>query len=184
MVAPQPMENIVVQWDIETIFPYKDRLFIGSNNAVYIYNASNGAKPYMESTFVHASGCDPVVCADDLAYVTINNGSSCGGAVNLLDVIDIKNPSAPVRLESYNMTHPKGLGLTEKLLFLCDDGLKIYDRSNPKKLKQLSHITNIKANDVIALNEKLIILIGEDGLKQYDTSDPEHPIELSKIDLK
>jgi len=38
---PNKVTDKTLGWSIQTIFPYKDHLFIGSNSAVYIYDNSN-----------------------------------------------------------------------------------------------------------------------------------------------
>ncbi|MBK8698921.1 MAG: hypothetical protein IPN29_05030 [Saprospiraceae bacterium] len=179
--CPVPQQSVAVGWNIETIFPYKDNLFIGSQNGVFIYDASDAARPAFRSSFSHATGCDPVVCDDGMAFVTIHNGTTCGGIVNELDILDIANPTSPIVVQSYPMAYPLGLSLTEKHLYLCDDGFKIYDRTNPRNLKLLSHLNQIKVNDVIALGNELALIIGDDGFYQYNTLDPAHPVLLSKI---
>ena len=74
------------------------------------------------------------------------------------------------------------------MLYLCDDGLKIYDVTDKnavdKNLK--SHITGFDTFDVIPyeFNQKRIIMvIGKDGLFQFDVTDPTKPKELSKISV-
>ncbi|MBK7009479.1 MAG: hypothetical protein IPH36_13060 [Saprospiraceae bacterium] len=123
-------------------------------------------------------------CADDLAFVTIHNGTTCGGIRNQLDILDITNPSSPFVVQSYNMAYPQGLALTSKYLYLCDDGLKIYDRTTPTNLKLMKHISGIDVTDVIALGDELAILVGADGFYQYQTTNPSAPVLLSKIEVK
>lgn len=181
--CPVPQSDLSVGWNIETIFPYKDHLFIGSQTGVFIYDATDEARPQFKSNFSHATGCDPVVCDDDLAFVTIHGGTSCRGDINQLDILDIKNLAAPILLQSYPMKSPKGLALTSKYIYLCDDGLKIIDRNDPAKLKVLAHFQELKVTDAIVLGEKLLLLIGEGGFYQYDITDPLNPTELSKISI-
>ena len=60
--------------------------------------------------FNHARSCDPVVVDDTLAYITLRTGTNCGGNLNVLDVVNIKNINKPVTVMSYAMTNPHGLG--------------------------------------------------------------------------
>ncbi|MBK7221621.1 MAG: hypothetical protein IPH94_09910 [Saprospiraceae bacterium] len=182
--CPVAQQRVQAGWNIETIFPYKNNLYIGSQNGVFIFSASNPYRPTHLSTFSHVTGCDPVVCADDLAFVTIHNGTTCGGIRNQLDILDITNPSSPFVVQSYNMAYPQGLALTAKYLYLCDDGLKIYDRTTPTNLKLMKHISGIDVTDVIALGDELAILVGADGFYQYQTTNPSAPVLLSKIEVK
>ena len=175
------LDSTYVGWNIETIFPWKDRLFIGSQTGVFIFNNSNPQRPVLERQFDHATGCDPVVCDDENAYVTIHDGTTCNGSFNQLDIIDIKNlPDASLQ-KSYAMKRPMGLAVTNDYLYLCDDGLKIFDKSEPLDLKQKSHLKGIETYDVIALGNGQLLVIGKDGFYQFDASDPTNPKQLSHI---
>ena len=174
---------------IETIFPYKDKLFLGTTTGVQIWDNKNPLKPTYLSRLDHARACDPVVVENDIAYVTlrsINNFSRCGGAIsNQLDVIDVSNAASPVLLKTYSMENPYGLGIDNKKLFICEgtSGLKTFDASKPMDIKQLQHFKEMNAYDVIPLNNTLM-LIGKDGLYQYDYSNPNSLKLLSKISVK
>ena len=174
---------------IETIFPYKDKLFLGTTTGVQIWDNKNPMKPTYLSRLDHARACDPVVVENDIAYVTlrsINNFSRCGGAIsNQLDVIDVSNAASPVLLKTYSMESPYGLGIDNKKLFICEgtSGLKTFDASKPMDIKQLQHFKEMNAYDVIPLNNTLM-LIGKDGLYQYDYSNPNSLKLLSKISVK
>lgn len=179
--CPVALDPVFIGWNIETIFPWKDRLFVGSQTGVFIFNVTNPALPVQEAVFTHATGCDPVVCDEENAYVTIHDGTTCNGTFNQLDIIDIRNlPNAFLRT-TYPMKKPKGLSVLEDRLYLCDDGLKIFDKSNPMDLKILSHIKDVETYDVIALDNTHILVIGADGFYQYDVSDPKAPRQISQL---
>ncbi|MBX2890220.1 MAG: hypothetical protein KF734_04785 [Saprospiraceae bacterium] len=179
--CPSRIDSTHVGWNIETIFPWKDRLFIGSQTGVFIFNNSNPQRPVLEARFDHATGCDPVVCDDENAYVTIHAGTTCNGIFNQLDVLDITNLPAVSLRKTYPMTEPKGLAVTNEHLYLCDDGLKIFDKTNPLDLKLKSHLKNIKTYDVISLGAGQLLVIGEGGFYQFDASDPSNPRQISHI---
>lgn len=82
-------------WGVETIFPYKDKMFIGSNSGMFIFDLTNPTSPQRLSTFSHARACDPVVVQGETAFVTLRSGTACSGADNQLDVIDISDPVNP-----------------------------------------------------------------------------------------
>ncbi len=173
-----------VGWNIETIFPFKNRLFIGSNNAVHIFRLDNPALPSKEAVFSHATGCDPVVCDEDKAYVTLHGGTDCNGTLNQLDVLDVRNLPQVSLVRTYPMKKPMGLAVSGNLLFVCDDGLKIYDKTNPAALRQLSHVNDIETFDVIALSVAHVLVIGKSGFFQYDVSNPSAPRLLSQIRIQ
>ena len=161
-----------VGWTIETIFPFKEKLFIGSATGMYIYDINNPAAPERNGIFEHLRSCDPVIADDNYAFVTLRSGNTCQGFSNQLDIVDINNLNAPSLVKSYNLTNPHGLSKDGNILFICDgkDGLKVYDASNVNNLKLLKHLPGMEAYDVIAWNKKLI-LVSKTGLSQYDYSD-------------
>jgi hypothetical protein len=64
---------------IETIFPYQDKLFIGSANAMFIYSISNPEQPQkLSETVYFIRGRDPIVAFDSVAYSTVRSFGSSG----------------------------------------------------------------------------------------------------------
>jgi len=171
-----------LSWNVETIFPYNDKLFLGTTTGMMIYGLTNPALPNHLSSMWHVLGCDPVVVQGDWAYVTIRGGNTCGQNLSMLNVIDISDPVAPVLKASYNMKEPYGLGIDGNRLFVCDQGLVVFDATNPITVgtKQIKHFSSIHGFDVIPYNG-VLMLIGNDGLYQYDYSDINNIKELSSI---
>lgn len=182
---PTQQAKINLGWGIETIFPYKDKLFIGSNTGMYIYDNKNPEKPERLSIFQHARACDPVVVHNDIAYVTLRSGW-CGVAPNRLDVVNVANLSSPSLIKSYDMQNPAGLGIDFPNLFICEGqyGLKSFDATSASDIKLQQQIEKIDAYDVIPLEGKHLIMVGKDGLYQYDTSNPKNLRLLSIIPVK
>jgi hypothetical protein len=183
---PQAELEMYVGWNIETLFPYEQKLFLGSTTGMYIYSLSDPSNPVYISTFWHASSCDPVVVEGNYAYVTLRAGNLCGDNLSLLNVIDISDIQTPVLLREYPMEEPYGLGIDDTLLFVCDGnaGLKIYNASDPLVIDQnkIAQYPDLNAWDVIPVGG-VLIMIGTDGLYQYDYSDPENITELSVIPI-
>ncbi len=154
---------------IETIYPFKNNLFIGSNDGMYIYGLSNPDNPVFISKFRHARSCDPVLPVGDVAYVTLRSGTRCSGYSNQLDVIDIKNIIEPKLIKSYPMSNPHGLAVVDDKMILCEGnyGLKVLDVKDNYKITQKYSIESNHFYDVIGLSEDDIILVGENGLYQY-----------------
>lgn len=174
--CPDRTVSTYVSWGIETLFPYKEYLFIGSRNGMYIYDATIPATPQYLSQFNHANACDPVFVKDDIAYVTLRDGTLCEDFVNQLDVIDVSNVLSPRLIVTHEMDHPHGLSVRDNTLYLCEGeyGLKVFDVSDAESIpdNRLDHIKNMHAYDVISLSSQHLLVIGEDGLYQYDTSKP------------
>ena len=185
-ISPVVRSTMSLAWDIETIFPYKSNLFIGSRSGMHILDISTPESPEKISTYDHVRSCDPVVVDDDYAYVTLRSGTACEGFTNQLEIIDITNLKSPQLLHTYPMSNPHGLGIDDKTLFICDgaDGLKAYDASDIARIaeNQLAHYKDISAVDVIPYNN-ILMMIGDDGIFQYDYSNPKEMKLLSKIEI-
>lgn len=159
---------------IETIFPFKDKLFIGSQNGMFVYNINTPDDPTVIGQFAHVQSCDPVIADDQYAYVTLRTGSICFGTANQLEILrlDPFNFINPKLVKSYSFTNPHGLSKDGNLLFICDgtDGLKIYNSSNVSNLKLIKQFANMETYDVIAFNN-IALVVAKDGLYQFDYSD-------------
>lgn len=171
-------------WNIETIYPFKDKLFLGSSNGMFIYDISTPSSPVQQGRFNHARACDPVVADDNYAFVTLRAGTFCEGTNNQLDVINVENVMSPSLVKTYAMTNPHGLAKDGHLLFLCDgiDGLKILDASSVTNIKLLKHLKGLETYDVIAWNKRLLV-VATSGLYQYDYTDIDNIKLLSSIQL-
>lgn len=182
---PVPGANLNIGWGIETIFPYKDNLFLGTQSGMIIYDNTDPDLPVHLSTISHIVSCDPVVVENDIAYVTLRGGTSCRNtASNQLDVIDISDLKNPKLLISHPMTNPHGLGIDNGTLFICEGsaGLKVFDASDLYKIPKnlLAYYGELDAFDVIPYQNNLI-MIGNSGLYQFDYSDPNDIKFLSMI---
>lgn len=177
-------DNIYIGGNVETIFSYKDNLFMGTPTGMLIYSVKDPLKPDYQSSLQHVYGCDPVVVENDLAYVTIHSGNMCGQNANELFIVDVSDVKMPKQIVSYTMTGPKGLGIDNGTLFLCDDGLKVYKSDDPQKLmsNQLAHHKGMNGYDVIPHGNTLM-MIAENGLYQYDYSDLQNIRQISVLSI-
>lgn len=190
---PVEGERLSLGTGIETIFPMDTLLFIGSQAGMHIYNIKNPEFPKHVSTTLHFRSCDPVVAADTLAFVTLNSslGTWCGQRGNVLQVYDVKNMYAPVLLKEVAMNSPRGLAvdLGQKMVFVCDNGIKACDISNPRNPEviysalSLAEVGRIDAYDCIVAGPGRLIVIGAAGLYQlgYDRTGFSF---ISKIDIR
>jgi len=182
--TPSKINDIYPGWNVETMFLTENEMFLGTTTGMIIFDISNPLSPVSKAFFQHARSCDPVIVDDTLAYVTLRTGTNCGGNLNCLDVVNIKNINLPTTVMSYPMTNPHGLGKDDDLLFICDGsaGLKVYDAADPKNIS--SHLIysypNIKAFDVIPIGD-VLVLIGDDGLYQYNYSNVQNITLMSSI---
>lgn len=169
---------------VETIFPYENYLFLGTQWGMKIYSVENGALPSFLSDFEHSFSCDPVVVSNGIAYVTLRSGTTCQTGEDRMEVVDVSDLRSPSLLKTLPMENPHGLSVSDTVLFVCegDFGFKVFnikDRANPQLI---SHYDSIPSYDVIAnYSRKQLIITGKDGIFQYDYSDPYNLKELSKI---
>jgi len=168
LTNPQKLNSHYVGWQIETIFNKEGYLYLGSAAGMFIYSLEDPASPAYMSEISHVVGCDPVVVAGDIAYVTIRGGNLCGQNLNQLEVIDVSDKTNPRLLQIYEMDGPYGLGVRENKLFVCDgsSGLKIYDATNTPELVLNDHFRDVHAYDVIPAKD-VLIMIGNNVLTQY-----------------
>jgi len=171
-------------FDLETIYPFEDKLFLGSAIGTFIYDVSNPQQPVSVGQFQHGDACDPVITDGNYAYVTLHSGSFCGGAQNELDVVDVKDVTNSKLVKTYNLTKPTGFCKDGNLLFVCDDNeVKVFDASNPAGLVLLQQIQSNRPYDVIAANKKLVV-VNADGISQYNYNDIFHIRLLNFIAAK
>jgi hypothetical protein len=165
--------SVDVGFGIETLFAQSGWLYIGSQSGMHIYDIADRINPRKSSEVSHIRSCDPVVVEGTLAYVTLRSGgNSCWGGNNELQIIDVKDPSAPVKLKTFPMANPHGLGIDGDKLFVCDGyaGLKVYKLGEDHSIALVERVDGLETYDVIpgTGTGKVLILIAKDGLYQYN----------------
>ncbi len=185
LANPDKLNEVYMEWGIETIFPYKENLFIGARNGMHIFDNTQPSDPRYLSTFAHANACDPVVVQGDIAYVTLRNGNDCENFTNELNVVDVSDLLRPELIATFEMHNPHGLSVRDDVLYLCeaDQGLKVFDITEPEEIgtNQIGGVKDFFAFDVISVTPELLLMIGEDGFYQFDTDTPSSPELLSSI---
>lgn len=184
-VANPVLKNTVpVGFEIETIYPFKDKLFIGSTSVVHIFSIDNPESPQKLSTAISPEvlrRCDPVVAKDTVAYATLRTNGFCGGTQSILAAYDIKDITKPVQKGSYPVSEPYGLGYADTALYVCDRyGLFVFNIKNafsPQLSKKFSDGWYL---DVIPYNNTLICQV-QDGLTLYDITNCMNPTLITKI---
>lgn len=186
-LAPLEGTELYAGWDVETLFPRGNELFIGAASGMHILDITERSSPRLISTYNHINSCDPVIVDGDLAFVTLRSGTECEGFSNQLEVIDISDLSNPKQLHVFPMFNPHGLSKDGNTLFICDGeaGLKVFDATNIATIddNMLAHDPSIQAYDIIAY-DNIAMLIGNDGLYQYDYSDLNNIRLLSTIQVQ
>ena len=158
---PTKTASTTVGTDVETIYAFEDKLFIGSQNAMYIYDIKNPGSPALVGQASHVRACDPVVADGQYAYVTVRGGSTCGGSLNALLVYNITNIQNPSQVKQVNLNGPWGLGMRNDRLYVCDgsSGLAVYNISSPSNPIFIKTVTGETFYDVIVLDDMLICMV-------------------------
>lgn len=180
--APEIKSTQQIGSDIETIYSYGDYLFVGSQSAMYVYSISDAAHPSGVGTAPHVRSCDPVVARGNWAYVTLRNGSTCGGSQSALMVYDVSDITFPLLVRTITMGSPYGLGIRNNKLYVTDgsNGLNVYDISTPSDPKFLKHFSDDVFYDVIPTDDLLICMVqGGTALYQYDNA--QELVRMAKI---
>ena len=186
---PALVSDIYVGWEIETIFPYEDKLFIGAQSGLHIYSLADPLAPAALSTFEHIRSCDPVVVQNDKAYVTLWGGSECGNQGDQLMVVDVADATQPTLIQELPMTNSHGLGIAGNKLFLCsgEEGVRVFDVLESGLVgDEVDHLEGFAAKDVIVRgdrNELIVFGWQTNGIQQYDYSDEGKLTQVSSLSV-
>jgi hypothetical protein len=181
---PELKSTIDVGFEIETIFPFRDRLFIGSTSVVHIFSIENPEQPKKLSEAISPEvlrRCDPVVVKDSVAYATLRTNGPCGGARSVLAVYDIRDVLHPVSVNQVPVNEPYGLGYAGDALYVCDRfTLIVFNISDPYVPVLKNQLDGHEFYDVIAEGNTLICWI-KDGVALYDITDRLNPEPITTI---
>lgn len=182
--APVLKSKTDVGINIETIFPYQDKLFIGSSFAMHIFSLADPQRPVKlaQADYIVRMSCDPVVAKDSTAYATLNAAGPCGGGGSQLVVYDIKDITKPVLKQTLPLMAPHGLGISDSALYVCDgaSGLNVYNTRNTYSPQLLRTIQGETFYDVIPYGNILICQVAT-GISLYDITVRHQPLFLSRI---
>jgi hypothetical protein len=65
---PAFANKVQVDWHVETIYPFESKLFVGSNNGMFMYDINSSPdNPAKVGEFTHARACDPVIADNKYA---------------------------------------------------------------------------------------------------------------------
>lgn len=171
-----------VGFAIQTIFPYQDKLFIGSANAMFIYSIANPEQPTLLSQTVYfVRGKDPIVAFDSVAYSTVQNGFAGGSGV--LNVYNIKDLARPTLQTVFAMNSPYGLGVKDSALYVCDGaaGLKLLNIAKPYQPVTRGSFSEPETfYDVIVQGNTLIAFI-KGGVCLIDITNVLSPVLIAKL---
>jgi hypothetical protein len=167
------VKDINIQNNTETIYTDKDRLYLGSQTQLTIYNLSNPASPRKVGDVEHQESCDPVLAVGDYAYSTLRSvtNEGCAPSENILMVVEIKKSGRAKEVQTIGMKSPYGLALINDYLFVGEgqNGLTIFNAKNRDNLKEAKKLNEIVAFDIMQHPSKsdIIITTHQNGLREY-----------------
>jgi hypothetical protein len=174
--------TVNVGFGVETIFPYLDKLFIGSTTGMFIYSIANPSSPVKLGEARHVRSCDPVVASGTMAYVTLRGGSPCGPAEDGLYIYDVSNVMAPVLKKLFPISNPNGLGIKDSVVFVCrgNSGMSLVNVKNPVSPQLMYSVNDGNYFDVIPYGNLLICYVST-GIFIYDISNLNQVVKVRTI---
>jgi hypothetical protein len=174
-------------FEIETVFPFKDKLFLGSTSVIHIFSIDDPSNPQKLSEAISPTvmrRCDPVVAKDTVAYATLRTNGPCGGTESVLASFDIRDVQHPVQKSLVTVGEPYGLGYSGNTLYVCDNyqGLIVFDITNAYQPARVRNIYPPGGNfiDVIPYGSILVCWTSS-GVNLYDISNPQNPTLVKQI---
>lgn len=179
-------KSINLGWGIETIFPYKNRLFIGSQTGMYVYDITQPFDPKELGQAHHMRSCDPVVANDTIAFITLRGGNACGPATDGVYVYDVKEGFLNLKmLQLFKLGTPYGLGLNGNILYVCRgfSGLEILNVSDPDNIRSVKNLA-LKSKTVkdVIVDGNLLIVYTNKGISLYDITRADAPELITNIE--
>ena len=164
---PQKVSDKALGFYTETIYPYQNSLLLGTETGMFVFSLNDPSNPSQTTYFQHIRSCDPVVAQNGYAYVSLNTANQrCFNGMNEMQILDINNLNTPILVKSINMAAPLGLDINNDTLYVCDQGLRVFDVSNKSFPNELTYYPGIQAQDVIYQQGRLIVTATE-GLFQF-----------------
>ncbi|RAK63847.1 hypothetical protein [Hymenobacter edaphi] len=179
--TPTVAQTVALGVNIETIYPAGSYLFVGTPAGMYLFDVSFPLQPQAVGHYARAASCDPLVVDGRWAYLTLRQDRSCGSSPNQLQVVDLNDPARPTLVRTYPLTHPFGLMVDSDSarLFVCDEGLKVFDVRTAPALPQLDAFA-LDAYDV-APTPAGLLLTGKTGLYQCRYDAGSHSLRVLSV---
>jgi len=179
---PKKVSESPLNFDMETIYPYKNRLYVGSRTGLYVYSIDTPDKPVLIGEAKHGRSCDPVVANDTASYSTLKGSSVCGPATSGLYVYDVKNVNNPLLKKTILIDEPIGLGIADSALYVCAaaGGLKVFSIKDAYDPAIRQTLTGANFVDLIPYGDVLICWVAE-GIRLYDISNRLQPVFVKQV---
>lgn len=175
--------TLQISGQLETIFPYADKILIGSSDAVFFLGFDTNGILSILSTYDHLTACDPVVASNGIAFSTLKVSDCRAGTDDFLEAIDISDISNPRVLRVYDTQSPFGLAIKGSFLFVCEKGgLTMYSFNPEGNLVEMDFMTIDGAIPLdIIVNNTYLIVRTDQGIYNVSFSDTELVSVLGSI---
>ena len=168
------INNIDLYKGVETVYTYDNKIYIGSQSGVYIYDASTPENPSKISRVDHAPACDPVLPYGTKAYLTLrsveNQGCNYEGK-NTLYVIDMSDENGPVVVQSIKINTPYGMAIINNYLFVGqgENGFTVFDISSDDDIVEVAKVPGLVVFDIMQhpANPNILLVSNSYGIKEY-----------------
>lgn len=176
----KPINTIAIGWNAKAIFNYNMYLYANTPSGLIRYSLENPIYPQYIDRISDISGNYDLIIEDNFIFASIrkNQVEVTDSNSGKLVIMDLHNPKSP--LATYQMKNPRGITLTKQYLFICDNGLKIYDRENLANIRLLATYNDINGYHIF-MYAKYLMVITTDGLYQYDYSNIQDLKLVSKL---
>ncbi|HEX6791657.1 MAG TPA: hypothetical protein VF247_10140 [Candidatus Krumholzibacteria bacterium] len=176
------VSDVPVGWDIETLHPSGELLFVGGFNGMYIFDREDPDHPRQLSKIQHVRACDPVVVSGSTAYVTLRGGNACGLSPDELLCVSIADPGKPEVVGEKPLNTPYGLAAQNARVYVSHGigGYSLVDASDPANVTIEKTWSGALTRDFIWSGNTLFVLT-DDNVNIYDVADPLAPKLLSQV---
>ena len=171
---PALVESTEVDYGLETIFIYGNYIYLGAVDGVYVIDINNPTAPHQLQKMEHHVSCDPVVVQNDFAYSTQRvSATGCGDhwTQSELAVYDVSNINESVLKNEIVMNEPFGLAVEGTWLYVCDNGIVVFDITDPSSPVQKDIVPVTDAHDIV-LNYPYMLVATGSAFQLYNYSDP------------
>jgi hypothetical protein len=153
-------------------------VYLAIDFALYIFDITDPTAPELVGQVGVSGYTVGVVVSGNYAYVSfyIFDG---GWANGYLDIIDITNPTSPIKVSTYTSYYIPGnifVNGNNAYFAVGDGGLHIIDVSTPSKPSLVKNYQTVgTAEGVVKVGENLFVADNGGGLQILDVSDPDNP---------
>jgi hypothetical protein len=153
--------------------------YVGYDVSLRVVDISDSRHPLEIGVYADLMGVFDLSVVGSYAYLALSESDT---AYNGLAVLDVSNPASPALVTLPLLELPaSGIAIAGNYAYLAQDGLRIYDISDPSLPTELGSCDC--AGWKLTLQEHYAYIAAVDnGLRVVDISDPSHPLQTGLYD--